>query len=122
LILHAVLGEQTITMRTPVLSRLRIDRWANVVMQTHIGGAVSHMSKWGISTALVAIAALATVLVVSTSAISGHIALAQTNSGIDNSQSNSATGTCSTSGGGSSITNSCTATQTNTNTNTGGVH
>ena len=74
------------------------------------------------STALVAIAALATVLVVSTSAISGHIALAQTNSGIDNTQSNSASGTCSTSGGTSPITNSCHATQTDTNTNSGGVH
>jgi len=83
---------------------------------------MTNIENHRISTALVAIAALATVLVVSTSAISGHIALAQTNLGIDNSQSNSATGTCSTSGGGSSITNSCTATQTNTNTNTGGVH
>jgi hypothetical protein len=75
-----------------------------------------------ISTALVAVAALASVLVASTSAISGHIALAQTNSGIENSQSNSATGTCSTSGGGSYMSNSCQATQTNSNSNTGGVH
>jgi hypothetical protein len=74
------------------------------------------------STALVAIAALASVLVVSTLAISGHIALAQTNSGIDTSQSNSATGTCETAGGGGPITSSCTATQTNTHSNTGGVH
>lgn len=80
------------------------------------------------STALVAIAALASVLVVSMSAISGHIALAQTNSGsnsnsgIENGQSSSATHTCETAGGTSPISGSCTGTQTNTNTNSGGVH
>jgi hypothetical protein len=83
---------------------------------------MTNMENHRISTTLVAIAAIASVLVVSTSAISGHIALAQTNSGIDNSQSNSATGTCSTSGGGSAISSSCQATQTNSNSNTGGVH
>ena len=80
------------------------------------------------STTLVAIAALASVLVVSMSAISGHIALAQTNSGrhsnsgVDISQSNTATGTCDTAGGSGTITNSCHATQINNSTNTGGVH
>jgi len=81
-----------------------------------------------ISTVLVAIAAVVSVLVVSTSAISGHIALAQTNSGsnsnsgVDISQSNTATGTCDTAGGSDTITNSCHATQINNSTNTGGVH
>jgi hypothetical protein len=69
------------------------------------------------SVALVAIAALL-VLVASTSAISGHITLAQTNSG---SQSNSATCTSETAGGGSTISNSCNAPQTNTHSNSGGV-
>lgn len=82
---------------------------------------MTNMENHRISTSLIAIAALASILVVSTSAISGHIALAQ-NSGIDDSQSNTALGTCSTSGGTSPITNSCHATQTNTNTNSGGVH
>lgn len=54
--------------------------------------------------------------------ISGHIALAQTNSGIDTRQSNSATGTCETAGDAGPITSSCTATQTNTHSNSGGVH
>jgi len=75
-----------------------------------------------IFTALVAIAALASVFVTSTSVIGGHIALAQTtNSGIDNSISNTATGTCSSAGGGGTISNSCQATQINSNSNTGGV-
>jgi len=80
------------------------------------------------STAIVAIAALASVLVVSTSVISGHIALAQTNSGsnsnsgIELGQSNSRTDTCETAGGTSPVTNSCTGSQSNTNTNSGGVH
>jgi hypothetical protein len=78
------------------------------------------------SVALVAIAALL-VLVASTSAISGHITLAQTNSGspsnsgVDSSQSNSATCTSETAGGGSTISNSCNAPQTNTHSNSGGV-
>ena len=74
------------------------------------------------STGLVAIAALASVLVVSMSAISGHIALAQTNSGITTSKSDSATGTCDTSGDSSTISHSCTATQTKINSDSGGVH
>jgi hypothetical protein len=82
---------------------------------------MTNMENHRISTALVAIVALVSVLVVSTSAISGHIALAQ-NSGIDDSQSNTATGTCSTSGGHSPMSNACTATQINTNSNSGGVY
>jgi quinol monooxygenase YgiN len=53
---------------------------------------MTNIENHRISTALVAIAALATVLVVSTSAISGHIALAQTNSGIAASSQASAAG------------------------------
>ena len=89
---------------------------------------MTNIENHRISTAIVAIVALASVLVVSTAAISGHIALAQTNSGtnsnsgIDSSISNSATGTCETAGGNSPITSSCQATQSNTNTNSGGVH
>jgi len=79
---------------------------------------MTNVNNREISTAL----AIASVLVVSISAISGHIALAQTNSGIENSISNSATGTCSTAGANAGQINSCTATQTNTNTNSGGVH
>jgi len=89
---------------------------------------MTNIENHRISTVLVAIAALASVLVVSTSAMSGHIVLAQTNSGansnsgIDSSISNSATQTCESSGGGSTISSSCTGTQSNSNSNTGGVH
>lgn len=82
---------------------------------------MTNIENHRVSTTLVAIAALASVLVVSTSAISEHIALAQTNSGIDSSQSNSRTDTCETAGGSSTISSSCTGSQSNTNTNSGGV-
>ena len=82
---------------------------------------MTNIENHRISTTLVAIAALASVLVVSTSAISGHVVLAQTNSGADSSQSNSPTGTCETAGGYSTISNSCNAPQTNTHSSSGGV-
>jgi len=74
-----------------------------------------------ISTAVVAIAVLASVLVVIISVISGHIALAQTNSGIDISESTSQTQNCQSAGGTSPITASCGASSSHTVTNSGGV-
>ena len=84
------------------------------------------------ATVLVVIAALAGVLVVSTSAIgSGHIALADTiTKNVNNTGVNVPTNTdqnqdCKTGGGGtptgSPITGSCTATSTDTITQSGGI-
>jgi hypothetical protein len=80
------------------------------------------------ATVLVAIAALAGVLVVSTSAIgSGHIALADTitkrvnNTGINVPTDTDQKQDCETAGGTSPITGSCHATSSDTITQSGGI-
>ncbi len=82
------------------------------------------------ATVLVAIAALAGVLVVSTSAIgSGHMALAANdnvtkvfnNKGVNVQTDTNQKQECQTAGGTSGITNSCTATSTDTVTQSGGI-
>ncbi len=80
------------------------------------------------ATVLVVIAALAGVLVVSTSAIgSGHIALADTiTKNVNNTGVNVPTDTdqkqyCTTAGGTSPVTGSCTASSTDTITQSGGI-
>jgi hypothetical protein len=73
---------------------------------------------------LVAIAALAAVLVGSTSAIgSGHMALAGnvTNTGINVPTDTQQKQECETAGGSSGVSNSCTAASTDTITQSGGL-
>ncbi len=81
------------------------------------------------ATVLVAIAALASVLVISTVTIgSGHIALADTitkhfnNTGINVQTNTDQKQYCDTAGGTSPIAGSCTPTSTDTVTQSGGIH